>query len=76
MGLPEILIQHFCAVAVDYQNGIFSGEDNVIVELTGKAPMTVQEFVPSEQNADDGSLERYRRTTVSITNNVGLWRAP
>jgi NAD(P)H dehydrogenase (quinone) len=24
-GLPGFLIQHFCAIAVDYQNGIFSG---------------------------------------------------
>src|SRR5437899_5942411 len=26
-GLPEFLIQHFCAIAVDYQNGIFAGAD-------------------------------------------------
>jgi NAD(P)H dehydrogenase (quinone) len=44
-GLPEFLIQHFCAIAVDYQNGIFSGADKIIAEVTGKAPMTVQEFV-------------------------------
>lgn len=44
-GLPEFLIQHFCAIAVDYQEGIFSGEDRIIAELTGKPPMTVQEFV-------------------------------
>jgi uncharacterized protein YbjT (DUF2867 family) len=29
-GLPEFMIQHFCAVALDYQNGIFSGEDKII----------------------------------------------
>jgi hypothetical protein len=44
-GLPEFLIQHCCAIAVDYQNGIFSGADKIIAEVTGKAPMTVQEFV-------------------------------
>jgi NAD(P)H dehydrogenase (quinone) len=44
-GLPEFIIQHFCAIAVDYQNGIFSGEDKLIAELTGSAPMTVQDFV-------------------------------
>ena len=44
-GLPEFLIQHFCAIALDYQNGIFSGADKIIAEVTGKAPMTVQEFV-------------------------------
>jgi hypothetical protein len=31
-----------CAVALDYKTGIFSGEDKIIAELTGKPPMTVQ----------------------------------
>lgn len=47
VGLPEFLIQHFCAIAIDYQNGIFAGEDTVISKLTGVAPMTVQDFVRS-----------------------------
>ena len=50
-GLPEFMIQHFCAVALDYQNGIFSGEDKIIAELTGKPPMTVQDFVASHREA-------------------------
>ena len=44
-GLPEFMIQHFSAIAVDYQNGIFSGRDKIIAEITGRPPMTVQEFV-------------------------------
>jgi len=44
-GLPEFMIQHFSAIAVDYQNGIFSGQDKIIAEITGRPPMTVQEFV-------------------------------
>jgi NAD(P)H dehydrogenase (quinone) len=39
------LIQHLCAVALDYQNGIFAGEDKIIAAVTGQRPMTVQEFV-------------------------------
>jgi NAD(P)H dehydrogenase (quinone) len=50
-GLHEFMIQHFCAVALDYQNGLFTGEDKVIAELTGKRPMTVQEFVASHRDA-------------------------
>ena len=50
-GLPEFMIQHFCAVALDYQNGLFSGEDKFIAELTGKPPMTVQDFVASHREA-------------------------
>ena len=44
-GLPEFMIQHFCAIALDYQNGIFAGEDQIIAAVTGQRPMTVQEFV-------------------------------
>jgi NAD(P)H dehydrogenase (quinone) len=50
-GLHEFMIQHFCAVAVDYQNGLFSGEDKFIAELTGKPPMTVRDFVASHREA-------------------------
>jgi NAD(P)H dehydrogenase (quinone) len=41
------MIRHFCAVAVGYPNGVFSGEDKIIAELTGKPPMTVKGFVVS-----------------------------
>lgn len=44
-NLPEFLIQHFIAIAVDYQNGIFSGVDEVIGKITGHAPQTVEQFV-------------------------------
>jgi NAD(P)H dehydrogenase (quinone) len=50
-GLPEFLIQHFCAIALDYQNGIFSGKDKIIAEVTGKAPMTVRDFVALHRDA-------------------------
>ncbi|MBA9033780.1 NAD(P)H-binding protein [Rhizobium leguminosarum] len=50
-GLPEFLIQHFCAIALDYQNGIFSGADKIFAEVTGVPPMTVQDFVTSHRAA-------------------------
>ncbi len=50
-GLPEFLIQHFCAIAIDYQNGLFSGTDTVIAAVTGKPPMTVQDFVALHRKA-------------------------
>ena len=49
--LPEFMIQHFCAIALDYQNGIFAGEDQIIAAVTGQRPMTVQEFVTLHRNA-------------------------
>ncbi len=50
-GLPEFLVQHFCAIAVDYQNGLFSGSDEIIAAATGKPPMTVQDFVARHREA-------------------------
>jgi uncharacterized protein YbjT (DUF2867 family) len=50
-GYSEFVIQHLCAVAIDYQNGLFSGEDKFIAKLTGKRPMTVQDFVASHRQA-------------------------
>jgi NAD(P)H dehydrogenase (quinone) len=50
-GRTEFLIQHLCAVALDYQNGIFAGEDKIIAEVTGQPPMTVQEFVSLHRDA-------------------------
>lgn len=44
-NMPTFLTQHLCAVAQDYQDGIFAGTDEVIGRITGKPPMTVQEFV-------------------------------
>jgi hypothetical protein len=30
---------------LDYQHGVFEGEDTIIRDVTGEAPMTVQAFV-------------------------------
>lgn len=48
-NLPEFLIQHFLATAVDYQNGIFAGVDGVIAKVTGRAPQTVSTFVQTNR---------------------------
>lgn len=49
--LPEFLIQHFLAIAVDYQNGIFAGVNNIIADVTGRPPQTVEQFVKSNIEA-------------------------
>ncbi|MFS2156763.1 NmrA family NAD(P)-binding protein [Pseudomonas sp. Pseusp122] len=53
-GLPPFLIQHLIEVAKDYQHGVFAGEDSIIREVTGKSPMTVQEFVTLHRDAFNG----------------------
>jgi NAD(P)H dehydrogenase (quinone) len=48
-GLPEQTIQHLCAVALDFQEGLFAGTNDVIETITGTAPMTVQSFVKAHK---------------------------
>jgi NAD(P)H dehydrogenase (quinone) len=49
--LPEFLIQHFLEVAIDYQNGIFAGSNDVIEKITGQAPQTIDAFVTANREA-------------------------
>jgi uncharacterized protein YbjT (DUF2867 family) len=49
--LPEFMIQHFLEVAIDYQNGIFAGTNDVIEKITGKAPQSVEAFVSANRAA-------------------------
>jgi len=44
-GFPEFLGQHLSNVAVDYQNGIFAGNNDLVERIGGKKPTTVQEFI-------------------------------
>jgi NAD(P)H dehydrogenase (quinone) len=51
LAVPPFLVQHLCAVALDCQDGIFAGTDDIIEGVTGKPPMTVQAFVASHKEA-------------------------
>jgi uncharacterized protein YbjT (DUF2867 family) len=51
LHVPEFVVQHLCAVARDCQNGIFEGTDDVIERVTGRAPMTVREFVSANRGS-------------------------
>jgi len=45
LGFPDFLAQHLSNVAVDYQNGIFAGNNDLVERIGGKKPTTVQEFI-------------------------------
>jgi uncharacterized protein YbjT (DUF2867 family) len=49
----EIFSQHMQEVVKDHTNGIFSGTDHVIKDITGKAPMGIEEFIHKNQAAFD-----------------------
>ena len=53
-GFPEFLAQHLSNVAVDYQNGIFAGNNNLVERIGGKKPTTVQEFITDNLAAFTG----------------------
>jgi uncharacterized protein YbjT (DUF2867 family) len=50
-GFPDFLAQHLSNVAVDYQNGIFAGNNDLIERIGGKKPTTVQEFITDHLGA-------------------------
>jgi len=37
-------VQHIACVAQDYQDGIFAGTNDVVERITGRKPLTVEEF--------------------------------
>ena len=45
LGFPDFLAQHLSNVAVDYQNGIFAGSNDLVERIGGKKPTTVGEFI-------------------------------
>ncbi len=44
-GLSPRFVQHIASVAQDYQDRIFAGTNDIIETITGKPPLTVEEFV-------------------------------
>ncbi|EDT41841.1 NmrA family NAD(P)-binding protein [Burkholderia ambifaria] len=50
-NLEEFMIQHFEEVAIDYQNGVFAGTNDVIARITGQPPQTIDEFVSANRHA-------------------------
>ncbi len=44
-GLNEFAVTHLKAVALDHQNGIFSGETDVVERIGGRAPQSLPDFI-------------------------------
>ena len=43
-GLHPRFVQHIVSVAQDYQDGVFAGTNTVVEELTGRKPLSVEQF--------------------------------
>lgn len=48
---PPFLTQHLVEVAQNYQNGVFSGTNDIVEKITGEPPLTVQAFVAQNRAA-------------------------
>ncbi|GAU04480.1 hypothetical protein BSLA_02r2114 [Burkholderia stabilis] len=42
---PPFLTQHLVEVAQNYRDGVFAGTNDFIEKITGKPPLSVQQFV-------------------------------
>jgi hypothetical protein len=57
-GRTDFFVQHISNVARDYQDGVFSGENNLVEVISGHKPMTVADFVNAHRSdfEHDGQL--------------------
>ncbi|MGB7848953.1 MAG: NmrA family NAD(P)-binding protein [Candidatus Acidiferrum sp.] len=46
----DFVFQHLKEIAIDHQNGIFSGMNNYAQEIGGRPPMTVEQFVEKHRS--------------------------
>jgi len=47
----DFLFQHLREVAIDHQNGIFAGTNDLVEKLGGRPPMTLEEFITKHRQA-------------------------
>jgi uncharacterized protein YbjT (DUF2867 family) len=58
-GMDEHLVQHLSNVAVDYQNGVFAGTNDIVEKVGGQVPMSVAQFVRQNQSDFEASGPRF-----------------
>src|SRR5258708_5341126 len=47
----SFLIQHLREVAIDHQNGVFAGKNDVVKKIGGRQPTTLEEFITKHRQA-------------------------
>ena len=47
----DFLFQHLREVAIDHQNGIFAGTNDLVEKIGGRPPMTLEEFITKHRQA-------------------------
>jgi hypothetical protein len=46
----DFVFQRLREIAIDHQNGVFSGMNNYVQEIGGRPPMTVEQFVEKHRS--------------------------
>jgi NAD(P)H dehydrogenase (quinone) len=57
-GFSEQTVQHLGAIVVDYRNGIFDGNNDVVKTIGGQEPQSVREFVARNKHQFDAKSAR------------------
>lgn len=47
----EFLVQHLREVAIDHTNGVFAGTNDLVEQIGGRPPLTVEAFVAKHREA-------------------------
>ena len=47
----SFLIQHLREVAIDHQNGVFAGTNDLVRKIGGRQPTTLEEFITRHRQA-------------------------
>jgi NAD(P)H dehydrogenase (quinone) len=47
----DFLVQHLREVAIDHTNGVFAGTNDLVQQISGQAPMSVEAFVAKHRQA-------------------------
>ncbi len=47
----SFMVQHLKEVAIDHQNGVFEGTNDLVEKLGGRPPMTLESFIAKHRNA-------------------------
>jgi uncharacterized protein YbjT (DUF2867 family) len=47
----SFLVQHLREVAIDHQNGLFAGTSDVVEQVGGRPPLTLEEFIEKHREA-------------------------
>ncbi|WP_326565170.1 NmrA family NAD(P)-binding protein [Amycolatopsis rhabdoformis] len=58
-GTDPHLVQHLSNVAIDYRNGVFSGTNDIVEKVGGRAPLSVGQYVRENRAAFAASGPRF-----------------